>query len=174
MKRFLTLILLVVAFVGCDKFDDNNLDRYVKKGAKSVEVQKAIEILSDGTRFWQGVADKSYVISDDDQMIPYDDSDLMGYGFEKYEFESDSTINIYSYAYAYGERWIERGYIDWESMRIHQRRPESTVYYKIRGVTDNYLILEDNIHGVIIVCERMSDTQVAKYLSNTEFVDKRK
>lgn len=172
MKHKWLCLLLLFAFIGCDKFDDNNLDRYIKKGAKSVEVQKAIEILSDGTRFWQGVADKSYVISDDGQMIPYDDSDLMGYGFEKYEFESDSTINIYSYAYTYGERWIKRGYIDWESMRIHQRHPESTVYYKIRGVTDNYLILEDNIHGVIIVCERMSDTQVARYLQN-EFVDKR-
>ena len=94
MKHKWLCLLLLLTFVGCDKFDDNNLDRYVKKGAKSVEVQKAIEILSDGTRFWQGVADKSYVISDDDQMIPYDDSDLMGYGFEKYEFESDSTINI--------------------------------------------------------------------------------
>lgn len=173
MKRFLALILLVVAFVGCDKFDDNNLDRYVKKGTKSVEVQKAIEILSEGTGFWYGNADKSFDIRDG-QMVPFNESGVLGYGFDKYEFESDSTINIYSYAIAYGERWINRGYIDWESMKIYKGRPESTVYYKIRGVTDNYLILEDCLLDVIIVCERMPEAQVAKYLSNTEFVDKRK
>lgn len=70
MKKILTLLFAVLAFVGCDKFDDNNLDRYVKKGAKSVEAQKAIEILSEGTGFWYGNGYKSFVIVDG-QMVPY-------------------------------------------------------------------------------------------------------
>ena len=173
MKYKWLSLLLLLTFVGCDKFDDNNLDRYVKKGAKSVEVQKAIEILSEGTGFWYGNGYKSFVV-EEGQMIPYMDSDLMGYSFDKFEFESDTTLNIYSNVYAYGEMWIDRGYIDWESMKIYDGRPESTVYYKIRGVTDNYLILEHHHGDVIMVCERMSDAQVTKYLSNNEFIDKRK
>lgn len=172
MKKILTLLFAVLAFVGCDKFDDNNLDRYVKKGAKSVEVQKAIEILSEGTGFWYGNGYKSFVIVDG-QMVPYMDSTLMGYSFDKFEFDRDGSINVYSYSILQQKTCIKGGYIDWEDKRIYVGSPESTVYYKIRGVTDNYLILERHHGDVIMVCERMSDAQVTKYLSNTEFVDKR-
>ena len=170
MKKILTLLFAVLAFVGCDKFDDNNLDRYVKKGAKSVEVQKAIEILSEGTGFWYGNGYKSFVIVDGQ---PYMDSTLMGYSFDKFEFDRDGSINVYSYSILQQKTCIKGGYIDWEDKRIYVGSPESTVYYKIRGVTDNYLILERHHGDVIMVCERMSDAQVTKYLSNTEFVDKR-
>ena len=172
MKYRWLCLLLLLAFVGCDKYDDDNLDQYVEKGAKRIETEKAEGILLSGTGFWYGNGYKSFVIVDG-QMVPYMDSTLMGYSFDKFEFDRDGSINVYSYSILQQKTCIKGGYIDWEDKRIYVGSPESTVYYKIRGVTDNYLILERHHGDVIMVCERMSDAQVTKYLSNTEFVDKR-
>lgn len=167
MKYRWLCLLLLLSFVGCDKYDDDNLDQYVEKGAKRIEVEKAEEIMLEGTGFWRPNAYKSFVIVDG-QMLPYMDSLLMGYTFDDFEFNSDGSINVYSYSYVYQERYIRSGYIDWEDMKIYVGSPESTEYYKIRGVTDNYLILENR---VIVVFERMSEAQVTKFLSNNEFID---
>lgn len=167
MKRFLVFVLLAVALVGCDKYDDDNLDRYVKKGAKSIEAQKAMEILSDETGFWRANTEKSIVVFDDGKKVPYLDSGIMGHSFDRFEFESDGTINVYCYSYIFNRTTIYKGRIDWDSKVLYVG--EDT-FYEIRGVTDNYLIIKR--YEVIGIYERMSAASVTKYLQN-EFVDKR-
>lgn len=183
MKRFLVFVLLAVALVGCDKYDDDNLDRYVKKGAKSIEAQKAIEILSQDRGFWHISGKKSYVkvLNEDgtSKLVPSSEIDLYGnpYLF-RFQFEEDGKVTAYLYAGLPKPKWtIYDAEIDWDKKTISV---DGDCEYFIKGVTENYMIVEENVENhvnaryiSVDVFVRMLDADVTRFLNKTEFVDKR-
>lgn len=181
-SRFLIAFLLVV-LVGCSKYDDDNLDRYVKKGAKSIEAQKAIEILSKDRGFWYASSKKSYVkvLNEDgtSEMVPSSEIDLYGNrSFYRFQFEEDGKVTAYHFTDYPKHKWsIYDAEIDWDKKTISV---DGDCEYFIKGVTENYLIVEENIENFvnaryisIDVYVRMLDADITRFLNQTEFVDKR-
>lgn len=182
MKHRWLYLLLLLVFVGC-KYDDGSLDRYIKKGAKSIEAQKAVEILSKDRGFWSVNGSKSYVkvLNEDgtSEMVPFSEINLYGNSTSTiYQFESNGDVTAYHYTSFPERKWsIYDVDIDWDKKVI-----EFGPYYDffLNGVTENYLIVEENTDGnvnakfiFVYVYTRMLDADVTRFLNQTEFVDER-
>lgn len=159
VKRFLALILLAATLVGCEKYDDDRVDKYVENEMKSIDVDRAKEIIAK-SGVWKWSAEKTVVYEyDDDGNLIYihrwGGEPMSGMNFGKFRFGTDTST--YTVDPIDGDQYEQQVEIDWNARTISFSVYKTTYY--ISGITENYLVLNDDngIHRVMVVFKFVAD-----------------
>ncbi|MBR2931820.1 MAG: hypothetical protein IKC30_03670 [Rikenellaceae bacterium] len=154
MKRFLTLILLAATLVGCEKYDDDRVDKYVENEMKSIDADRANAIVAKAGE-WKWVANKTVVYTynadGSTDVHKWGDEPASGLNYGSFRFGEDAFI----YTSPISETSADRCYgfeIDW-ALRTIELDFGKILY--ISGITENYLVVKDNYPNDCVVATFM-------------------